>query len=339
MRRPIPFTFLLLAILYSLTTAPQPFRFAKAHAASPSVANVPTVPLYRLFSHATGIHFYTIDETRKAVAVANGWTLEGVAAYVSDQPAPGTVPLYVLVVALSFANSAGDPMVGHTFGYTTSEQEKNGLLAGPPVANRAGGTNGRWQLDGNGIAGYVAPAKLPGTVPFYRLYHPERLEEYNDAQKNCLFGSYDSLYTTSQKEMSEAISQHGYQFIGIGGYVWPQATSVVPQLSVGSAPINADTDLLNRSCTRPGVGSYKCPTISGYEACKGYLKDGKVTACTTSANEKVQAAMEKLLFSVGCSRFLGRPDEFLCKTQKGMDLCETYRKNGTAKKCLMAKSK
>jgi hypothetical protein len=311
-------------------------RFANAHAASPSVANVATLPLYRLFAHSTGIHFYTIDETRKVVAMANGWTLEGVAAYVSDQPALGTVPLYVLVVPLSFADSAGDPMVGHTFTYTTNEQEKNNLLASPPVANRAGGTNNRWRLDGNGIAGYVAPTKLSGTVPLYKLYHPERLEEYNSKQKNCLFGSYDNLYTTSQKEMSEAISQHGYQFIGIAGYVWPQATSTssTPPISVGSAPaVNPDTDLLKRGCTRPGVGSYKCPTIAGYEACERYRKNGKVTACTTSANEKVQAAMEKLLFSVGCSRFLGRPDEFLCKTQKGKDLCETYRKNGTANEC------
>ncbi len=339
MRRPIPLSFLLLAILLSLATASQSLRVANAHAASPSVPNVPTLPLYRLFSHRTGIHFYTIDETRKVVAVANGWTLEGVAAYVSDQPAPGTVPLYVLVIPLFFVDPAGDAVDGHAFGYTTSEQEKNDLLAGPPVAHLAGGTNTPWQLDGNGIAGYVAPAKLPGTVPFYRLYHPGRLEQYNSKQKNCLFGSYDNLYTASQKEMSEAISQHGYQFVGIEGYVWPQPTSLGPHLSVSSAPTSADTDLLNRGCTRPGPGAYNCPTIGGYEACESYRKNGKVTACTTSANQKVQAAMDKLLFSVGCSRFLGRPDEFMCQTQKGIDLCESYRKNGMTKKCVMAKPK
>lgn len=110
-----------------------------------------------------------------------------------------------------------------------------------------------------------------------------------------------------------------------------------PKIALGKGGLDADTDLLKRGCTRPAVGSYKCPTIGGYEACETYRKSGKVQACSTSANEKVQAAMDKLLFSVGCSRFLGRPDEFLCKTQKGLDLCETYHKNGKLKKCMLAK--
>jgi hypothetical protein len=111
----------------------------------------------------------------------------------------------------------------------------------------------------------------------------------------------------------------------------------VPQIVTGKPTRDADTDLLQRGCTRPAVGTYKCPTIGGYEACETYRKIGKVQACSTSANEKVQAAMDKLLFSVGCSRFLNRPDEFLCKTQKGLDLCETYHKNGKLKKCMAAK--
>ena len=43
------------------------------------------------------------------------------------------------------------------------------------------------------------------------------------------------------------------------------------------------------------------------------------------------------LYRLGCTRFLGRPDEFLCKTPKSFNLCEAYRRNKTAKKCLMAK--
>jgi len=113
-----------------------------------------------------------------------------------------------------------------------------------------------------------------------------------------------------------------------------------PRIATGQgAPVDADTVLLKRGCTRTGVGSYKCPTVGAYEACESYRLSGKskVTACSTSANEKVQAAMEKTLFSVGCSRFLGRAEEFMCKTQKSFDLCETYRKSGTAKKCLLMK--
>jgi hypothetical protein len=113
-----------------------------------------------------------------------------------------------------------------------------------------------------------------------------------------------------------------------------------PKIATGQgAPVDADADLLKRGCTRPGVGSYKCPTVGGYEACESYRLSGKfkVNACSTSANEKVQAAMERTLFSVGCSRFLGRAEEFMCKTPKSFDLCETYRKSGTAKKCLLMK--
>jgi hypothetical protein len=111
-----------------------------------------------------------------------------------------------------------------------------------------------------------------------------------------------------------------------------------PKIATGKgAPVDADTVLLKRGCTRPAPGAYSCPTISAYEACESYRNQGVVKACATSANEKVQAAMDKLLFSVGCSRFLGRADEFTCKTQKGLDLCETYHKNGKLKKCVMAK--
>jgi hypothetical protein len=111
-----------------------------------------------------------------------------------------------------------------------------------------------------------------------------------------------------------------------------------PKVATGKgAVVDADTVLLKRGCTRPGPGTYSCPTIAAYEACEIYRNQGVVKACATSANEKVQAAMDKLLFSVGCSRFLGRPDEFLCKTQKGLDLCETYRKNGKLKKCTLTK--
>ena len=111
-----------------------------------------------------------------------------------------------------------------------------------------------------------------------------------------------------------------------------------PKIVTGKgAPVDADTVLLKRGCTRPGPGAYSCPTIAAYEACESYRQQGMVKACKTSANERVQAAMDKLLFSVGCSRFLGRADEFLCQTQKGVDLCETYHKNGKLKKCMLAK--
>ncbi|HEX3282993.1 MAG TPA: hypothetical protein VHR36_17285 [Pyrinomonadaceae bacterium] len=339
MTRLLLVNFLLIVILLSLTTASRTFHVVNvsATAASPALPGVQTVPLYRLFSHETGIHFYTIDVNRKLSAMSAGWTVEGVATNVLDQQAPDTVPLYVLTNKLIFYGLYGD-----VFTYTTTTEERDKLLAAPKFGNGISG--GTWSLDSSGIACYIAAHKLSGTIPLYRLIHPPKNPDI------LKFTDFDSLYTTSESEMTDAITNHGYKFVRIEGYVWPQPTTVSmqppaatqpgPKILAGGKPgASPDTVLLNRGCTRPAMGSYKCPTIAGYEVCESYRKNGKVTACTTSANEKVQAAMEKLLFSVGCGRFLGRPDEFLCKTQKGLDLCETYRQKGTTKKCVMPKIK
>ncbi len=344
----------LLMLLLGLAMTYQPISPVSANAApEPPVPGVPTVPLYRLFAHTTGIHFYTTDVNRKLEAMGAGWTFEGIAAHVLNQQDTGTVPLYVLVIRLRFNNESGDAV----FGYTTSEEEKDQLLVTSSVSWLLGGyTNthdrGRWRLDSSGIAGYIGSAHLYGTVPLYRLYHPPQFgpeENVGSATLNtlggtenqyfrkCRFNSYDNLYTTSEEEKADALLHHGYKFVRIEGYVWPQATTVggPPKLGPGKPIGNADTVLLKWGCTRPGAGSYNCPTTAGYEACENYRAKGEVKACSTSANQKVQAAMEKLLFNVGCSRFMNRPDQFLCKTQKSFDLCETYRKNGTAKKCLL----
>ncbi|MCA1636126.1 MAG: hypothetical protein LC785_16150 [Acidobacteria bacterium] len=361
MKRATLISIALAALMIGLPASYQPIRPVNARAAAgPPVANVSTVPLYRLYAPSTGIHFYTTDVNRRLESMGSGWKSEGVAAHVLNEQAPGTVTLYVLIIWLRFNDVEGNPV----FGYTTSEQEKTTLLQAPQVPKLWGGyvyyKKSQWHFDGSGIAGYIAPTQLYGTVPLYRLHH---LPEFGPEEENtsslaivntdehkyrkCRPSSFDNFYTTSEEEKAKAITDYGYKFVGVVGYVWPQPTSVStdppkppgPKISAGASKpaTNPDTDLLNRGCTRPGVGSYNCPTIAGYEACENYRKNGKVKACSTSANQKVQAAMEKLLFSFGCTRLLGRPDEFLCKTQKSFDLCETYRKNGNAKRCLMAK--
>ncbi|HKP46845.1 MAG TPA: hypothetical protein VJT50_09615 [Pyrinomonadaceae bacterium] len=323
---------------------------------------VATVPFYRLFAHTTGIHFYTIDVNRKQEAMGGGWSSEGVAAHILNQQAPGTVPLYVLVTNYRFdkERTHGDAV----FGYTTNEQERDTLLNSPYTSAMLGGAvygGSKWILDATGIAGYIAATPLPGTVPLYRLYHPpdfgpDETEDHSIIAmanfshfRRCLFNAYDNLYTTNEKEKASALKLHGYKFVRIEGYVWPQPTTVSmlppappkpagPKIVPGSNPTaNPDTDLLKGGCTRTGVGSYNCPTVSGYEACQAYKKNGKVQACATNADLSKQAAMDKELFSLGCTRFLGRPDEFICKTQKSFDACEVHRKNASAKRCAMAK--
>jgi hypothetical protein len=299
-------------------------RFANARAAASPPASAQTVPLYRLFSHKTGIHFYTIDVNRKLSAMSAGWTVEGVATHVLDQQAVDTVPLYVLTNRLCYYGQYGD-----AFTFTTTVEERDKLQAAPKFGTCDSG--GTWLPDGTGIACYIAAKKLTGTTPLYRLIHPPKNPDI------LKFMDFDSLFTTSEPEMTDAINNHGYKFVRIEGYVWPQPTWVMPHLSVGSSPPNPDKDLLNRGCTREGFGMYNCPTVGSYDACQSYRNSGAVKACNTTADLEKQKSMDKDLFSRGCKRFLGRPDEFLCQTQKSFDACEGYRKSGGAKKCLMAK--
>ena len=352
MKRITLISFVLAALLIAAAVAYQPIPSANTlAAASPPVDGVPTVPLYRLSAPVTGIHFYTIDVNRKLEAIGTGgWKSEGYAAHILSQQAPGTVPLYVLVTTLRFDQIGGDAV----FGYTTSEQEKNDLLQAPETTDLLGGyvnprpnNNHAWRLDATGIAGYIASTQLPGTVPLYRLYHPPNFgpEESQNSViaianrtyfRKCLRSSYDNFYTTSEKEKAHALTSWGYKFIRIEGYVWPQATTVGGlKLGPGKPVGDADTVLLKWGCTRPGAGAYSCPTIAGYEACENYRAKGEVKVCTTTANQKQQAAMEKELFTVGCRRFINHPDEFVCKTQAGMNACEVYRQKGQAKKCLI----
>ena len=351
MKRTILFILVLTGLLLATVLTYQPLVPTNARAASSPPAGVPTVPLYRLFAPSTGIHFYTTDENRKQESLGSGWNSEGIAAHILNQQAPGTVPLFVLLEKLRFDHEEGNPI----FGYTTSEQDKDQLLQNTGDTGCGyvkTGDGGVWHLDGNGIAGYIASTQLTGTVPLYHLYHPpmfgpDEIERDNPIQmanfrhfRRCRPSSYDAFYTINEAEKNKALSTYGYKFVRIEGYVWPQPATLdgtikkTPKVGPGKPVGDADTVLLKWGCTRPASGAYNCPTIAGYEACENYLTRGDVTACSTSANQKVQAAMEKELFFIGCSRFLNRPDEFRCKTQKSFDLCETYRKNGTLKKCL-----
>jgi len=190
------------------------------------------------------------------------------------------------------------------------------------------------------IAGifYVSKTQVKGTVPLYRLWL-ERTVVPSGQFYTPKPGEDGWYYTTSEQEKNQALAA-GYKHPRVLGYIYAEPQPPPPpgpKIQSSGPALDPDADLLRRGCTRPGLGSYDCPTIGGYEACEIYRNSGKVKACSTSANKQDQAAMDKDLFSVGCSRFLGRPDEFLCKTPKGVELCKTYKNNGKLKNCLQAK--
>lgn len=335
-------------------------------ALSSPAQTVQSVPFYRIFTHATGIHFWTTDINRKLSAQGAGWSDEGTPFYILNQQAAGTVPLYVLTIKLNFLSRNG---IGDVFLFTTREEERTTLLNSPMVDFMLGGythdRGGKWFPDGTGMAGYIAATQLPGTVPLYRLYHPPAFgpEENITASvvlkvagggtkhRYCVFSDYDALLTINEQEKANALTQHGYQYVETLGYVWPSAMAVsmqpaknTPKLPVSTdKPINVDTVLLKAGCLRVGmnVGQYGCANLGAFNACQSYLNAGLVKGCAYTATPAAKAAqkeMDEKLFSLGCTHFLGRSEEFLCKTPASYNACVYYRDNKKlAKRCEMAK--
>ena len=101
--------------------------------------------LYRYYNSSIVDHFYTVNFAELGNG-NGGYISEGIAAYISTQQYPGTIPLY-----RAYSGSAGDHF------YTTNLSE---LVA-------AGGSSGYVY---EGVAGYIYPMPFTGTVPLYRYY-------------------------------------------------------------------------------------------------------------------------------------------------------------------------
>ena len=100
--------------------------------------------LYRYYSSSGSDHFYTTNFDELGFG-RSGYSLEGIAAYISTQSYSGTIPLY-----RAYSSSASNHF------YTTNLAE---LVA-------AGGLGYVYE----GVAGYVYSIPVTGTVPLYRYY-------------------------------------------------------------------------------------------------------------------------------------------------------------------------
>ncbi|MCA1636125.1 MAG: hypothetical protein LC785_16145 [Acidobacteria bacterium] len=113
-----------------------------------------------------------------------------------------------------------------------------------------------------------------------------------------------------------------------------------PKIKVSTTPPKPpDTVLLNNGCNRVAgtPGGYDCSTAQGYSMCLSYKSNGTVKTCKASFDLAAVQKVSDDLFAVGCKRFLGRPDEFLCIVQRGFDACEVQRTLGKVKRCLKTK--
>ena len=142
----------------------------------------PTVPLLRAWSQAATDHFYTTNTTEMNSFLANGYTAQGIAAYIlpSDTQAPNAVPLFRL-----YSSKSTDHY------YTANASNRDTVLS-------------RGNYVSDGIAGYVYPDQECGTVPFWRVYN---------------HGLPDNFFTTDQAEVYDFVDQLGYEELGVTAYV------------------------------------------------------------------------------------------------------------------------
>jgi len=290
---------------------------------SSAYGQIPTVPLHRFTEFKNdSYHFYTADQDEAAsFKTRSGWVYQGIIGHVFPASAhpSGTVPLYRLVKAQKFQTN-------HRYTLDKAEYDK-------AIASHG------WT--GEGICCYVSSSQVAGTVALLRLYKDCKVPSDGLFGSGCegALGGDHNFYTTNGQEKFDFIGI-GYTFVRNEGFVWKEPTTGAKPVKIETGngkSANPDTVLLNLDCTRQGIGEYRCSTPRGYETCQSYLSSGLVKACTSAANVKTQESIDKQLFALGCTRFLGRADEFICKTQNGLDLCETYRKSGMLKKCMMAK--
>ncbi|KAJ7292541.1 hypothetical protein C8J57DRAFT_1042048, partial [Mycena rebaudengoi] len=147
------------------------------------------LPFYRCYNPTVVDHFYTTDVNKKIsppAMVQFTYPLQGVAAHVFVTQEASTVPFYRLVFRAS--GLAQDNF------YTISTVERDNAL-------KKGYTNAT-----NEPFTFIYPTQVCGSVPFYRLYHTAKA---------------DNFYTTSESERLDFISNQGYADVEIAGYVLP----------------------------------------------------------------------------------------------------------------------
>ncbi|KAJ7776253.1 hypothetical protein B0H16DRAFT_1003571 [Mycena metata] len=147
------------------------------------------VPLFEIYAPANTVHFYTVDDSTITSAMQSDvYTFNGVAALIFPTTEPSTVPFFCLVnTGIS------------TFFYTTSATERSSALASG--------------YSDDGIAGYVYPTQICGSVPLYRAHF--------------IGANADYLYTTSAAERDNAVLNQGFVDEGIAGYVVELASGII----------------------------------------------------------------------------------------------------------------
>ena len=308
-----------------------------------------TVPLYRLVKNEYGRvnHFMTIDKG-EADDVANngsGWQLEGICCYVSRNQVAGTVPLYHLYhPEVAFKPT---PVAGLLGDETSYEGDVHFYTADGQMKYRYIHKN--FQLLPTAMYVWMQPTDATAATTNVAGMIGGVSSSSSSQGGNVIKNTPAPPFNVQNELFSHGCSQNaGKKQVTcptVEGWELCNYYKTKGELNVSSCTTTADQfafaaiekDLSARGCSRflGRAGQYLCQTLNGAQACDTYAKkkDGLVTKCLSVK----QAEMNRDLGKHGCGNFLGRDDDFLCKTDEGVKACEIYRIDGRVKMCRRAK--
>lgn len=153
--------------------------------ASLYAGRAPGVPLYQLYSEEVNDWFYTTSTSQRDLAMTVGYTFHGVVARVEPNPQGDVSPFWRFY--------KGPPETDHF--YTTSATERDFVLSYG------------WHYEG--IEGYLFNSQVDGTAALHRfnLWIPSTGDQVH--------------YYTTNWSLYSILTEAGYGYDGVAGYVYP----------------------------------------------------------------------------------------------------------------------
>jgi Repeat of unknown function (DUF5648) len=335
-----------------------------------------TTPVYQMMSQTNDLgtrYFFTTNLNEVQSYKTQGWTEQGIVFHVATTKLSGAIPLYRLYKGLAPAakkntslfgkiaevfagpefTSATADVLQDAYFYTSNESEKAVALKG-----------GFTEL---GILGYVWPTALAesttemseGTKPRVKSAGGEQTSiplalnlldvrevTVSSGQLQGKLTAYDLAITNANKLPADAFqdlamlppnpcagksSRSRLQ----AEIIWGREGKDVEPIMRGTCiPLTSPKDLAKMTFTLSGEkGKANLLQVIVHDRLTGF--DHKSNVFPVSA-----FGVGKALFSLGCTAFLGRPDDFICPAKSGgMAACQNLQKQGKPIKCREASGK
>jgi hypothetical protein len=325
-----------------------------------------TTPVYQLSSQTNNLgtrYFFTVDLNEVQSYQTQGWINQGIVFHIADVKLPGTVPVYRLYKGLapqvkkdkSLLDKISEAISGPEFTqetagvlqdsyfYTIREEEKALALK-----------SGFIQL---GILGYAWP---PTSSPSTALNKPEppkiktggtthtsiplalnlidvRDVKVSSGQLQGKLTAYD-LAITNAKFPADAFQQLTIlapnPCAGKSSTARLQAEIIWGRQGKDSEPIMRGTCIPLGSPQDLAKMTFNLGSEKGTASLLQVIIHDRLTGIDHKSNVYPVGAfgIGKVLSTLGCKAFLGRPDDFLC-SNSGMVACENLRKQGKPINC------